>query len=240
MKFVKRISLFFVISVMCFGLGFFLGDKFSDFFYPGDDLAPNNTQKNNNTSNTGNYNTTIIDYSQGMSAGDVREEDAEKEEKKVEFRAASSTGEQLIDADTLFLVEETDLRRDTFVETEWELPDKYIGMNREEFLTAMEEYELSPPLSELERGFVSLEVKSFSEKQVLVRMNYAYTAPSTSFYLMVEKHQIVVYCDDKETLYMKTNIKLDSLPDDLQQQIISGMFVEDEKTLYYFLESYST
>lgn len=212
MKFVKGISLFFVISVICFGLGFFLGDRFSNFFYPGNNVPPIEVQ--------------------------VEEEDAET--KKVQFRAASSTGEQLIDADTIFLVEETDLRRDTCVETEWELPAKYIGMNRQEFLIAMDDYELSPPLSELERGFVSLEVKSFSEKQVCVRMNYAYTAPSTSFYVMAEKHQIVVYCDDKETLYMKTNIKLDSLPDDLQQEIINGMFVEDEKTLYYFLESYSS
>ena len=132
------------------------------------------------------------------------------------------------------------MRRDTVVETEWELPDKYIGMNRAELLEAMDEYELTPPLSELERGFVSLEVKNFSEEQIVVRMNYSYVMPSTSFYIMAEKHQIVVYCDDQKTLYMKTNIMLDSLPDELQYKIINGMFVEDEKTLYYFLESYSS
>lgn len=164
----------------------------------------------------------------------------EPEKKKVQFRAASTTGEQLIDADTHFYVEEVDMKRDTVMESEWELPDKYIGMNREQFVAAMDEYELTPPLSELERGFVSLEVKSFSEEQVVVRMNYSYTAPSTSFYIMVEKNYIVVYCDDKKTLYMKTNIMLDDLSEELQQEIINGMFVEDEKTLYYFLESYSS
>lgn len=209
MKFVKRISLFFVICGICMGVGFFLG---------------------NQSSKQQNHGTGFLTEKKGES----------EEETKVLFRAASAGGEDLIDADTLFLVEETDIRKDTFVETEWELPDKYIGMNREEFLTAMEEYELSPPLSELERGFVSLEVKSFSEKEVLVRMNYAYTPPSTSFYLMAEKHQLVVYCDDKETLYLKTNIKLDTLPEELRSQIINGMFVQDEKTLYYILESYSS
>ncbi len=164
----------------------------------------------------------------------------EPEEKKVQFRATSTNGEQLIDADTHFYVEEVDMKRDTVVECEWELPDKYIGMDREQFVSAMDEYELTPPLSELERGFVSLEVKSFSKEQVIVRMNYSYTAPSTSFYVMVEKNYIVVYCDDKKTLYMKTNIMLDDLSDELQQEIINGMFVEDEKTLYYFLESYSS
>ena len=162
------------------------------------------------------------------------------EEKKVQFRAASTTGTQLIDADTHFYVEEVDMKRDTVVESEWELPDKYIGMDREQFITAMDEYELTPPLSELQRGFVSLEVKSFSKEQVVVRMNYSYTAPSTSFYIMVEQNYIVVYCDDKKTLYMKTNIMLDELSEELQHEIINGMFVEDEKTLYYFLESYSS
>lgn len=207
MKFVKGISLFFVLPVLLVVIGFVMGNYFSQ-----------------------NKNTTEKQVS------DLNKD----EDKKVQFRVASSGGDQLIDADTHFYVEEADLRRDTVVETEWELPDKYIGMNRAEFLEAMEEYELTPPLSELERGFVSLEVKTFSEEQIIVRMNYSYTMPSSSFYIMAEKHQIVVYCDDQKTLYMKTNIMLDSLPDELQYKIINGMFVEDEKTLYYFLESYSS
>ena len=36
MKFVKSISLFFVIPVLLIMLGFLLGNKFSNFFYPGD------------------------------------------------------------------------------------------------------------------------------------------------------------------------------------------------------------
>ena len=59
---------------------------------------------------------------------------------QTKFRAASASDEQLVDADTKFIVEEVDLRRDTLVETQWQLPEKYIGMNREEFLRAMDEY----------------------------------------------------------------------------------------------------
>lgn len=208
MKFVKSISLFFILPTALIGIGFCIGNYFS---------------QNRNISNDINK----IEYHK-------------EQEKLTNFRKTSSNGEQIIDADTHFLVEEADLRRDTFVETEWELPDKYIGMSREEFIEAMDEYELTPPLSELERGFVSLEVKSFSDEKVVVRMNYSYTMPSKSFYVMAQNHRIVVYCDDKRTLYMKTNIMLDTLPENLRQEIINGMFVADEKTLYYFLESYSS
>lgn len=228
MKFVKSISLFFVIPVLLLVLGFFLGSKFSDFFYPGESHLQSEIEEK-------------TEEKPKEEPGEKLPDEPEKQKTMAEqLHVTSASGEQTIDADTQFLVEEADLRRDTVVETEWELPVKYIGMNRESFLTAMEEYELSPPLTELERGFVSLEVKAFSGERVLVRMNYVYTAPSTSFYLMAEKHHIIVYCDDKKTLYMKTNIRLDSLPEELQQKIISGMFVENEKTLYEFLESYSS
>lgn len=206
MKFVKGISLFFVVPVLLVALGFIMGRHLS----------------------------------QNQVVKDQVNEIKDNQVKKVQFRTTSSAEGQFIDADTRFYVEEADLRRDTVVETEWELPDKYIGMTRQEFSEAMDEYEMTPPLSELERGFVSLEIKSFSSEQIIVRMNYSYIAPSESFYIMAEKHQIIVYCDDKRTLYMKTNIMLDSLPDELQQEIISGMFVENEEKLYYFLESYSS
>lgn len=244
MKFVKGISLFFIIPVLIFVMGFFLGGKFSSFFYPGarsrQIYLQEEIQETPEENRQAAEEEEEPDRKQTPSAADsaaiVQEEDGTTKK----FRAASALDEQKIDADTKFMVEEADLRRDTIVETQWKLPEKYIGMNREEFLKAMEEYELSPPLTELERGFVSLEVKSFSGDKILVRMNYIYTAPSNSFYLRAENHYVVVYCDDQKTVYMKTNILLEDLPDDIQQEIIGEMHVEDEKTLYDFLESYSS
>lgn len=246
MKFVKSISLFLIIPALIFVLGFFLGGRFSAFFYPGNrveqiyvheetqDEAAGNVHASESQADTGKQDEPVLTGEE--KPGVIQKEDGTK----TKFRAASVSDEQLVDADTKFMVEEVDLRRDTLVETQWQLPEKYIGMNRDEFLNAMDEYELSPPLTELERGFVSLEVKSFSSDKILVRMNYIYTTPTRSFYLLAEKHYITVYCDDKKTVYMKTNILLEQLPDDIQQKIIGGMYIEDEKTLYDFLESYSS
>ena len=231
MKFVKSISLFFVIPILLVVLGFLLGNKFSDFFYPGENPVKLEKQR-------------VQKEQKAQKEQETVPEQATKTQSQMlsadSYAPVSAGGDEIIDADTQFLVEEADLRRNTIVETECRMPEKYMGMDRESFLNAMDEYELSPPLTELERGFVSLEVKQFSKERVFVRMNYVYTAPSASFYLMAEKHTIIVYCDDKQTVYMKTSIQLDHLPEELQQKIIQGMFVEDEKTLYEFLESYSS
>ena len=131
--------------------------------------------------------------------------------------------------DTKYVLEETDILYHTVVETTWRLPAKYVGMNREQFLQAMEVYEAFPPLSELERGFVGLEVLSFSRERVVVRMDYKFV-----------HNKVVVYLEDMQTVYIETDIRLDSLPATLQQNIIDMMWIRDEEELYSFLENYSS
>ena len=126
------------------------------------------------------------------------------------------------------------------VETTLRLPDKYVGMNREEFLQAMDLYEAFPPLSEMERGFVNLEVLSFSRERVVVQMNYTYVQPSESFYLAVYDNEVIVYLEDRKTVYIETEIELDSLPEQIQHNIIQMMWIENEEKLYDFLENYSS
>ena len=152
---------------------------------------------------------------------------------------AASNSERLY-VDTEYVLEETDIDDQTVVETSGRLPQKYIGMNREQFLAVMENYAAAPPLTEMERGFVGLEVLSFSRERVVVQMNYSYVKPSTSYYLAVYDNQVLVYLDDRETVYIETDIQLDSLPADVQQEIMQMKWIENEETLFNFLESYSS
>ena len=143
--------------------------------------------------------------------------------------------------ETEYVLEERDIEGQTTVETTWKLPDKYVGMNREQFVEAMKLYEASPPLAEMSRGFESLEVLSFSRERVVVQMNYRYVKPSSSFYLAVYDNEVVVLLEDKETIYIDdTRIMLDELPDDIQQDIIHMLWIENEEKLYAFLEAYSS
>ena len=153
--------------------------------------------------------------------------------------AVASSGETLC-ADTEYVLEETDILRGTSVETSWKIPHKYIGMDRENFLETMDLYAEHPPLSEIERGFVGLEVLSFSRDRVVVRMDYRYVQPSESYYLAVTDHEVVVYLEDRTTVYINTGIALEDLPEALQLQIMDMLFVPDEETLYDFLETYSS
>lgn len=148
--------------------------------------------------------------------------------------------EDTLSADTAYVIKEHDRKRETTVESVGKVPQAYLGMNREEFVAAMERYEASPPLSELERGFTGLEVLSFSGEKVVIRMDYVYVEPTKSFYLNLMDGKIVVFCDDRNTIYQYTEIEAEKLPEELQRELIIGMYVENEEALYRFLENYSS
>lgn len=245
MKVLKGISLFFIYPAIMLGIGFLGGITFMNHFYPGKNVSVPEAMQNQQDLN--------LDWEQAAlenvkasqesqtAAGETASEEkpAEKPSLEAEAMEAAALSERL-NADTVYVLEETDVRNQTVVETTWKVPDKYIGMNREQFIQAMDDYELSPPLAELERGFVSLEVLSFSREKVVVQMNYEYTLPSSSFYLKVENNYVVVYLDDQQTVYMFTDLLLTDLPDDVQQDIINVLFIPNEESLYDFLEAYSS
>lgn len=146
----------------------------------------------------------------------------------------------VLGSDTEYVLEETDVLRGTVIETKTKLPEKYVGMDRETFLAALEQYQVMLPLSERKRGFESLEVLSFSRERVVVRMNYRYVQPGESFYLALQDHKIVVLLEDKKTVYIETGISADVLSQELQADLIDMIFVEDEASLYDLLEAYSS
>lgn len=210
MKFVKRISLFFIIPMGMYAFGFYSHMKLQEEFYPGKFRAEEVEQK----------------------SLEVREQP--------QIIPTSLEEAQVICADTQYIIEEADLKKDTTVETKWKVPDKYIGMDRQQFVKEMELYQQSPSLKDQELGIVSVEVVSFSRDRVKIRKNYIFKELCTSFYLVNEKNYVVVYSDDLKTVYMSTNILLDSLPDDLKQEIIQNKYIATEEELYNFLESYSS
>lgn len=212
MKFAKRISLFFIMPVGMFALGFYCDMKLQEEFYPNKYEHRSERQMEEQAALTG----------------------------EAQVIPAAVREEEVICADTQYVIEEVDLQKNTSVETKWKVPDRYIGMDRETFVKEMELYEQSPSLKDQELGFVSADVVSFSKTKVVVRKNYMFQEISTSFYLVNQKNFVVVYCDDLRTIYMNTNITLDSLPDTLKQEIIQNKYIATEEELYNFLESYSS
>ena len=216
MKLLRRISLFLVLSSVMLGVGGYTALKAEQFFYP-------NRYQMKETRNE--------DKQQ-------YEEDAhyDMQEQVIETAVGDIP---VVTADTAYFVEEVDLISGTVHETEESVPVKYIGLDREGLLQELESYDDNPPLTELYHGFETIQLTAFSKYRVVI-CKYYKLEEDKGFYLMVADHFIVVYREDKHTLYMNTDILLDSLNETLQTEIMRGKYVETEEELYNFLESYSS
>lgn len=234
MKLVKRISLFMALSTVMLGLGGWGALKAEQFFYPN---RYHRSAEGVEKSPLSTYVPPLSDMKASMDkSGEEKREDEEEQEQVIETAVAN---EPVVTADTAYLVETVDLNRGTVTETQESVPVMYIGLNREELLEAISAYDKNPPLTELEKGFETIELTSFSKDRVAVCKYYKEKEPE-GFYLMVADHFIVVYEEDRSTLYMNTDILLDLLPDPLQREIMEGKYVAGEEELYLFLESYSS
>jgi nuclear transport factor 2 (NTF2) superfamily protein len=232
MKFVKGISLFFIYPAVMFTVGFVVGVWAYKFFYPG--YAADNSQQE----------VCLDTQYQEDYTGDTKSKysiySTDESKLSQEYTAVSEVKETL-NADTKYVLEEMDLINGTVVETVWNVPDKYLGMDREQFTEALAIYEKNPPLSETERGFVGLQILSFSQDRVVVRMDYEYVQPDEGgFFLAVYDNEVIVYLSDCKTVYMNTGVSLDRLPEDIQTKIVQMMWMPDEESLYGFLEAYSS
>lgn len=235
MKFVKGISLFFIYPLFMFGTGFYVGVECMHFFYPGTNPFSETRELPEE-----NWPEQIVDKLNQEKVMIEKNSEQQSIEAEKQMLVEVVVSAETLSVDTEYVLEETDIINHSVVETVSKLPGKYVGLNREQFLKCMEEYEMFPPLSELERGFVSLEVLSFSRERVVVQMNYQYVQPGNSFYLAVRDNEVVVYLEDKETIYINTGIALETLPETVQLDIIQMLWIEDEEALYNFLENYSS
>ncbi len=151
-----------------------------------------------------------------------------------------STKEDTINADTRYVILEKDMDTGKIVKTHTKMPEKYLGLTREQLIQQLENYEVNPPLTELERGFVGLELLTFSVNQVEVQMNYQYVKSSGSFYIVAYDNKLVVMLEDRKKVFLSTQIEVNELPYDVQQDVLLGLFIPNEESLYDFLESYTS
>jgi len=151
--------------------------------------------------------------------------------------------ENIITADTSFVVIEVDVADQSESVEEIPVPPYYMGMDRETFEKQIKNQDSAPSLTELQKGFQGSEIRSFSGNQVELCKFYKKDKEEEEddfFYLAIQENKVVVYKSDEKTIYMETDISAEELPQDVLQDLLQKRIVNTEEDLYDFLESYSS
>ncbi len=202
----------FIVCLGLFIIGCFLGFSGHEFFYPGTSIGKTAAGKKTESSVIGQQ------------------------------AAVSVQDENVITADTSFIVVEVNVDDQTENAEEIPVPAYYMGMDRTEFEKQIKSQDDSPSLTELQRGFQGSEIRSFSGAQVELCKFYKNQEDEENeyYYLAIMDDQVVVYKADGKTIYMETDISADDLPSDVLQELLQKRIVNTEEDLYTFLESYSS
>lgn len=155
-------------------------------------------------------------------------------------QAVDANKEPIISNITQFTVEYYNSDDQSMTEEVLETPIEYLGYTRDKLVEAMEKYKDDPSVTDKVKGLVSYQLISFDSQNVTVRKSYSAQNMPQTYYVFVENNYLTIYLEDKTTLYDHTDIKLTTLPDYIQREVVNGLKIESQKALYDFLETYTT
>lgn len=142
--------------------------------------------------------------------------------------------------DTICVYENIDKKDGAVSTEEGKLPEKYIGLTRDQLEDALLLDSQTMTLEDKEKGFKSQHLELFSTDRIKVLRIYDTSKETTGFYIMEVDGEIGVYREDKTTLYFRTGLDPKSLPADVLNEVREGKYMDTELQVYHFLESYSS
>jgi len=179
----------------------------------------------------------VEEYNQ-VAAGNETVEETQMESDAAIF--VDTNDEERIDSYTNYILESYDMTNYELHEEKLPMPSEYIGLTRDELIAYLEDYAEYPSEEDQEKFLEDIQLISYSDEEIIVRKSFKPEEIPETFYLMVENNMVNVYYKDKKTVYMYTDISLDTLPADVQSEIINIKYIRSPEELYNFLETYSS
>jgi len=161
----------------------------------------------------------------------------------IESDETVSTGvqpEPIILPSTKFILEIYDRKNGTLEQVEQNPPGDLVGLTREEVEKYLDEYMRDLPLSEYNKGLLSYELLTFSDKVVKLRKSYDADMVPYRFYVVVKNGFVVVYNSDLKSVYEYTHIEAKNLPEEDRTALSQGIYVDNIDELYALLESFTS
>ncbi len=157
-----------------------------------------------------------------------------------EIISTALQSDPVIQPSTTYILEIYDRKVGSLTETEQNPPGDIVGLTREEVEDYLENYMKDLTLSEYNKGLLSYELISFSDKAVKFRKSYDGDMVPYRFYVIVKNGYVVVYNSDLKSIYDYTHIEAKSLPEADRIALSQGIYVDNLSDLYALLESYTS
>lgn len=151
-----------------------------------------------------------------------------------DYTDAGKSDEDIVNDKTRYVLEIYDVNSKTITTQEREIPIEFLGLDR----TAMIEYISEYSKEDEDGSIINVQLVSFSESCIVIRKSIDKEKDDNYNYWVIDESGIVkVYKQDKKELYLDTGIESASLEKEDKKMLRSGVYIEDIKALYNYLES---
>lgn len=114
-----------------------------------------------------------------------------------------------------------------------------LGCDLEEAKNYFANYMKHISVEEREAGLCSYEIISYHGQEIRLRKTFK-QKENTGFLAKSFNGMVVILKSDGKTVYEYTQINIGTLPEELRDKIVEGLWMESEEELYSFLENYSS
>lgn len=159
--------------------------------------------------------------------------------------AADNQSQIIVKRNTKYTLETYYSDKDETVTESLNIPVELIGLDRNQVIDFIESN--TSFFEETDKRILNVMLLSFSDKEVVIRRNvekaeeattkYNYSAEVSKYYVVLEENGVVVYKEDKTTVYMETGITENEMDEAMVAELKYGVAIKNISELYRFLES---
>lgn len=159
--------------------------------------------------------------------------------------AADSQNQMIVKKSTKYTLETYYSDKGETITESLSIPIELIGLDRNQVIDFIESN--TSYFEESDKNILNVMLLSFSDKEIVIRRNveeaevetknYNFAVETSKYYVILEENGVVVYKEDKSTVYMETGITESEMDEAMVAELKYGVAIKNISELYRFLES---
>lgn len=160
-----------------------------------------------------------------------------------EGKEAANTSELIVSNSMSYILESYNINDKTIETATKNVPSEFLGMNRQELIDYLKANKKK--FADKDQQVQNVMLVSMEKDKLVIRKSISIIEETTEeerykYYVTLQENKIIVYREDKTTVFLETSINVETLDTDSMDKLKQGIPVKNISELYRILESFTT
>lgn len=160
-----------------------------------------------------------------------------------EGKEAANTSELIVSNSMSYILESYNINDKTIETATQNVPSEFLGMNRQELIDYLKANKKK--FAGKGQQVQNIMLVSMEKDKLVIRKSISIIEETTEeekykYYVTLQENKIIVYREDKTTIFLETSINVETLDTDSMDKLKQGIPVKNISELYRILESFTT